>query len=98
MSETANTEPPHFNFYRLAGEFFGHLREALGFGSLHMSYEDASITAPPSMRYIWIFQARGRFSCQVVLDHIELSTLIDIKSHAKVVAEDWKNHFRQLSV
>ncbi len=87
------SEKDKFAAYRIAGEFFGRLEKALGFGDLSMHAESMVFV------FSWGFTAKGkRYGSQLRVDSREI--LIDraIHEQAERIAARWKDDHRKVTV
>jgi len=83
--------------WRLAGELFGRLRAALGFGDLTMVGSDSSDPSDPSVIYRWSFKARGqRHSVARVVPFRQLGQWRSVPAFAESLATVFKSKFREL--
>lgn len=72
--------------YRLAGELFGRLEDALGFGQLVM-YKDATVFV-----FRWGFTAKGKsYGSQLFVDSEEMLMVLN---RAEEIARKWKDEHR----
>ena len=80
--------------WRLAGELFGRLRAAIGFGDLTLVASDSSDPSDPSVIYRWMFEARGkRHSVARVVSFRQLGQLRSVPAFAESLAIVFKSKF-----
>lgn len=79
---------------RLAGEFFGRLRDGLGFGELRMQSDHQQVV------YLWFFKAKGEtYRSGVTVEFFELLTLRrSLKDMADEVIRNWKSGHKRVTV
>lgn len=85
--------------YRLAGELFGRLREALGFGELTMTTRTWGNAARPSaVAYQWCVSVKGSPFCyEIDVTFREFQLMKDGGSFAEHQSEKWKRHHRGIA-
>lgn len=78
--------------YRVAGEMFGRLEAALGFGELIL-HKDARVFV-----FVWRFTAKGKpYSSQWFVDEVDIVMDRQGIDCAELIATRWKNEHRKLS-
>jgi hypothetical protein len=97
-SETTKMSAPRaLHCYAAAGELFGHLREALGFGELVMFTRTWGDSAPPRvMAYQWTFKAKGeRYCIEHSVPLVELEHMRSVEAFASHLSDQWKHQQSQ---
>lgn len=87
-----------YDAFRMAGELFGRIQAAVGFGELTMTQ------ASEVVAYTWTFnmsrsasERLQRYACQWNVRLSEFSFLRSLQIEAEEIAEQWKNEHRKLS-
>lgn len=81
--------------YKSAGELFGRLQSALGFGELTMAESKHINSAACCIAYRWSFQAGGKtYGCEEQLHIHDWRYIKSIPEHAAKIAERWKQLHR----
>ena len=83
--------------YAAAGELFGHLRKALGFGELTMTTRTWGQAKPPNaVVYEWEFDQNGRvYQLAEVVSSEMLFNAWGIEAFARQLAAKWKRQWWQ---
>lgn len=78
--------------YRVAGEMFGRLKTALGFGDLVMYEKDRTII------FQWEFSAKQKRYCSSFsIDFLEIAVRKEWAGYPEEIAERWKNEHRRVT-
>ena len=86
------TDEKQLKSYRAAGELFGHLEAALGFGHLAMRM-DARVFV-----FSWEFHAKGKaYGSELFVDRDDIMFGCDVADLATRTAKNWKADHRKLS-
>ena len=83
--------------YQIAGEIFGRLRKALGFGELLMFTRTCdAVSLPQTVAYRWEFKiGKRRYFSQEDIPFIKLGTLRSTEAFSQSLAEKWKYEHRK---
>jgi len=85
------SEKDEFAAYRIAGEFFGRLEKALGFGNLSMHMEAAVFV------FSWGFTAKGKdYGSQLRVYRREIVIENGILEQVERIAARWKDDHRKV--
>lgn len=95
--ESAPRSSDCYTAYRAAGEVFGRLRQALGFGELVMFTRTCGQSASPrAVSFQWAFKAADqRYCCEENVTMIELTNLRSLEAFANHLCDKWKNEHRK---
>ena len=86
------TDEKQLKAYRAAGELFGRLEEALGFGQLTM-HMDARVFV-----FSWGFNAKGKaYGSQLHIDKDDIVFGCDVADLATRTAKRWKADHKKLT-
>lgn len=79
----------HYAAHRMAGELFGRLHAALGFGELSMHLNGKGFV------FSWSFDVKGqRFGGQWIIDRYDMRYSRGLPARAEAMAEQWKASLR----
>lgn len=86
------TDEKQLKAYRAAGELFGHLEAALGFGELTM-HKEARVFV-----FSWSFNTKGKpYGSQLFVDNADIVFGCDVPDLASRTAKRWKSDRKKLS-